>query len=248
MTDRVVCPVCGTETRRRRFPDHLANEHPRGSLRTTYGYAAFWAGILPTLALALVLAQAAVLMLGLPLAPGVRDVIASAAGLSPESVPAFLSFVATPALGVLLGFLGVALARGLGQQVKRGWRPRRFEYALVATWLVPFVGPGRYLIGATRRFVAVRFVREKVAAVVVTASKDLADADAALAANDTGAAADAFAAAGRLLQSISDDAHFRNPTVGAHVDALAHACGMATTICEHHADERSTTDQGPPAV
>jgi hypothetical protein len=102
-------------------------------------------------------------------------------------------------------------------------------------------------MGAGRRFVAVRFVREKVAAGIRTASRDLADADAALAVNDDPAAATAFAAAGTLLQSIRDDTHFRNPTIAGHLDAHARACGMATTIGEHHASQQAASDEDPHA-
>lgn len=140
-------------------------------------------------------------------------------GCSPESAPAFLALVIAPTRFVALGVATVSIAPGPGQAVKRGWRSRRDEDLLVVRWLVPYLGPGCYLLDGGRRFIAVRFLREKLAGGAFAASDDLADAGTAFEAYRTADAARSFAAAGRLLQSLRDDAHFRHPTVGARLDA-----------------------------
>lgn len=241
MDERVRCPVCETETRRARLPRHLAETHPRDRLRETFAYSAAWAAVLPALALSLLAAQTA-LLLDRPSGSAVPDAVATAIGVRPESVPAALAVAVAPAVAVLVAMAVVALARGPGQRIRRGWRPRQFEHLLVLTWTVPFVGPVVYALGAGRRFVAVRYAREKLAAGGRVAVDDLADADDALATHRDGAAARAFASAGRLVQGLRDDAHVRNPEVGEHLDALGRACGMAAAICEHRATDRPATD------
>ncbi|NHN41205.1 hypothetical protein G9C85_06080 [Halorubellus sp. JP-L1] len=250
MNARVRCPVCGTETPRRRFPRHVAETHPGDQLRDTFGYSAGWAGVLPALALALLAAQVAVVVLGLPRTGVLRDAIATWAGIAPGSVSTYLALVVAPAVAVAVGVAVVALARGPGQRVRRGWRPRRYEHVLVLTWAVPWVGPTLYVLGAGRRFVSVRFLREKLAGGGIAASDDLAEADAALAAHREQDAAVAFETAGRLVQALRDDPHFRNPTLGARLDALGRACGMATAITaaragEHRQDEHRASDRTP---
>ncbi|WP_323675682.1 hypothetical protein [Halorubellus sp. PRR65] len=243
MSERVRCPVCETETRRGRFPRHFADTHPDGQLRDTFEYSAFWAGVLPGLAVGLAVAQSALVGLGLPRPGGLREAVATAAGVYPESVPAFLAFVAAPVVAVGLGTLVVALARGPGQTFRRGWRPRWYELLLVATWLVPVVGVGLYVVGAGRRVVAVRYLREKLAGGGVVAADDLETARSALAANRYADAANAFETAGTLVQGLRDDAHLRNPTVAAHLDGLGRGCGMAAAICER----QDATTRRPPA-
>ncbi|WP_227133730.1 hypothetical protein [Halorubellus salinus] len=241
MNERVQCPVCETETGRERFPLHLADAHPGDRLREAFGYSAFWAGVLPALAVALGLTQVALLGFGLPLPGALRETAATAVGVYPEGVPAFLALTVAPAVAVAVGGLLVALARGPGQTFRRGWRPKRYELLLVATWLVPVVGAGLYVVGAGRRFVAVRFLREKLAGGGFVVADDLETARSALAANRHADAADAFETAGTLVQGLREDAHFRNPDVGEHLEALARSCGMAAAICERRrADARTT--------
>lgn len=247
MNERVECPVCGTERGRERFPHHFADEHPGEGLRETFSYSAVWAGIPPVLAVLLGVVQTALVVLDVPRPGPLRDAIAAEAGVYTESVPTFLALMVAPVVAVVVGALVVALARSPGQTVRRGWRPRRYEFVLVALWGVPMVGPGVYVIGAGRRFVAVRFLREKLAAAGFVATDDLADADRALAANRHADAADAFDAAGTLLQGLRDDAHMRNPDVEARLGALAHGCGTAAAICEHHAADTDGATAAPTA-
>lgn len=243
MNGRVRCPVCGTETRRGRFPQHFADTHPGSRLRDAFAYSAVWAGVLPALAVALGVAQTALLVLGLPRPGALRETIATQFGLYAESVPTFLAFAAAPIVAVNLGTLVVALARGPGQAFRRGWRPRRYELLLLACWLVPIVGASVYVIGGGGRFVSVRFLREKLAGGGFVAADDLATARTALAANRHADAADAFETAGTLVQGLRDDAHFRNPDVGERLDALGRGCGMAAAICRHHAADDTHTEQ-----
>lgn len=98
-----------------------------------------------------------------------------------------------------------------------------------------------YALGAARRFVAVRYCREKLAAGGSVTVDTLADADAALATHRDGDAASAFASTGQLVQGLRDDAHVRNPGIRTHLDALGRACGMPTAICEHRTTDHPTT-------
>jgi hypothetical protein len=242
MDERVRCPVCDVETRRARFPRHLAATHPGDRLRATFAYSAAWAAVLPALALSLLAVQTGFLVLDRPRSSVVGDTVAAVVGVRPETVPAILALVVAPVVAAILAMTAVALARGPGQQFRRGWRPRRFEHLLVLTWVVPFVGPLLYAIGAARRFVAVRYAREKLAGGGVVAADDLSNADAALAAHRDDDAANAFTSAGRLVQGLRRDAHVRHLEIGAHLGALGRACGMATAICEARATDPPTTD------
>lgn len=242
MDEFVRCPVCDAETRRRRFPRHLAETHPGDRLRETFAYSAAWAAVLPALALVLHAAQTTLLVLDWPRAGAIPDAVATAIGASSESVPVVLALGIGPGVAVVLAMAVVGLARGPGQRVRRGWQPRRFEHLLVLTWPVPFVGPVVYALGAGRRFVSVRYRREKLAACGRVTVDDLANADAALDAHRDDAAARAFESAGRLVQGLRKDPHVRNPEVCAHLDALGRACGMAAAICEHRATDQPATD------
>jgi hypothetical protein len=222
--------------------------HPGDRLRETFGYSAFWAGVLPAVALALAVAQTALVAFGLPQRETVRTALGDAVGVYPGTVPTYLALVVAPAVAVALGIIVVALARGPGQRSRRGWRPERYEFLFVVLWFVPVVGPGTYLLGAGRRFVSMRFLREKLAAAGLVATDDLDDAEEALQNREDATAANAFDAAGRLVQELRDDAHFRNPTIGSHLEGLARGCGMATAICEHRTtgptDDEPTPDDG----
>jgi hypothetical protein len=233
MDERIRCPVCDTETRRSRFPRHLAETHPRDRLRETFAYSAAWAAVLPALAVSLLATQTGVLLFGRPRSSAVPEAVTTAIGARPETVSTALALSVAPVGAVLVAMAVVGLARGSGQRFRRGWRPRRFEHLLVLTWAVPFVGAIVYALGAGRRFVAVRYAREKLAAGGRVATDDLTGADAALATHRDDDAARAFDSAGRLVQGLRDDAHVRNPEVTARLDALARACGMAAAICEH---------------
>jgi hypothetical protein len=242
MDEFVRCPVCDAETRRRRFPRHLAETHPGDRLRETFAYSAAWAAVLPALAVSLLAAQTGLLLVDRPSGSAVPDAVATAIGVRPESVPAALAVAVAPAVAVLVAMAVVGLARGPGQRVRRGWQPRRFEHLLVLTWPVPFVVPVVYALGAGRRFVSVRYRREKLAACGRVTVDDLANADAALDAHRDDAAARAFESAGRLVQGLRKDPHVRNPEVCAHLDALGRARGMAAAICEHRATDQPATD------
>lgn len=229
MNDRIRCPVCGAETLRRRFPRHLAETHPREEFRETFAYSAAWAAALPAVAFAVLVADVA--LVAAPLPAAVREAVLAAFGVAPEALET-LGIGARPTVGAVLGVVVVALARGPGQRVRRGWRPERVEYLFVLALALPWLGPLAYLVGAGRRFVSVRYAREKIAGGGVVAADHLADADDALAGGRETDAARAFEHAAHLLESLAADEHCRNPTVDARIDALAGACGTAATICE----------------
>jgi len=227
MNDRVRCPVCEAETLRRRFPRHVARTHPDDRFRETFRYSAAWATVLPVAALAVLVAETALFVLGAPLSTPVRSGAAAALGVDPATVGSLLALIG-PVLGVAL----VALARGPGQRRRRGWRPARIEYPFVLAWALPFAGPLVYFVAASRRFVSVRYAREKLAGGGAVAADHLADADRALVGGRDAEAARAFEEAGGLVESLAADEHCCNPTVAGRLGALARACGAAAAICE----------------
>lgn len=231
MNERVRCPVCGTATRRRRFPRHLAETHPEGRLRETFGYSAAWAAALPAVALAVLVADVALVTLDVSLAGVGRATVATASEVVPVPVEP-LALATRPTVGALLGVAVVALARGPGQRARRGWRPARIEYLFALAWALPWAGPLVYLVAASRRFVSVRFAREKLAGGGAVAADHLAEADDALAGGRDADAARAFEDAGQLVESLAADEHCCNPTVAGRMGALARACGTAAGICE----------------
>lgn len=231
MNDRIRCPVCGAETLRRRFPRHLAETHPREAFRETFAYSAAWAAALPAVALAVLVVDVA--LVAAPLPAAVREAVLAAFDVAPETLET-VAIGGRPAAGAVLGVAVVALARDPGQRVRRGWRPERVEYLFVIAWALPWLGPLAYLLGAGRRFVSVRYAREKLAGGGVVAADHIGDADDALASGRETDAARAFEHAGHLLGALAADEHCRNPTVNARLDALAGACGTAATICESH--------------
>jgi len=230
MTDRVRCPVCGSESRRRRFPRHVAETHPDDRFRATFRYSAAWAAVLPAAALAVLVADVALVALEAPLPAAGREAVAAAVDVAPGRLET-LGLGARASVGAVLGVALAALARGPGQRVRRGWRPARREYPFVLALALPWLGPLAYLVAASRRFVSVRFAREKLAGGGPVVAEHLADADDALASRRETDAARAFANATRLVESLAADDHCRNPTVADRLGALASACGTAATIC-----------------
>lgn len=241
MNEPVRCPVCETETRRDRFPRHFAETHPGDRLRATFAYSATWAIVLPVIALALAVVQLVLALVEIPSSAAVTDGLAAAVGVQSAGVQSIVALGVAPAVAIGVAIVVVALARGPGQRVRRGWQPSRFEYLLVLAMSTPVVGPIGYLLWATRRALAVRYHRELLAGGGVVATEDIADAARALGSYDRARAAEAFEDAGQLLQGLQDDQHFRNPTLGARIGALARGCGMAAAICEHQVPTATTT-------
>jgi len=107
--------------------------------------------------------------------------------------------------------------------------------------MLPGVGPLVYLVGASRRFVGVRYAREKTIAVVVTASKRFADAERALQEHRDADAAATFRDVARQLDWLLDDPHVRTKGTGDRLATLQEACELAVDVHEDRLAEAPAT-------